>query len=196
MSTLPQLILASTSPYRKALLERLRLPFECIAPETDETTQPGEAPEATAQRLAIAKAQAVALRFPQAVVIGSDQVAHFGGQRLDKPGSHAVAAEQLRLLSGKSAWFDTGVCVISGPNQRTLTRVVRCEVSFRALSPQRIERYLALEAPFDCAGSAKSEALGITLIERILTDDPTSLVGLPLIALSEMLVQSGLDPLA
>lgn len=190
-----QLVLASTSKYRRALLERLALPFDCASPEVDESPRPGEAPEATAARLAEAKARAVAGRFPDALIIGSDQVASCEGERLDKPGSHENATRQLARMSGRTASFDTGLALLDTRSGRLQVRVVPCRVTFRPLTPERIERYLRLERPYDCAGSAKAESLGIALIARMDTEDPTSLIGLPLIALTEMLREAGVDVL-
>lgn len=190
-----RLVLASTSAYRRALLARLGLAFECAAPGVDEAPRPAEAPAQTAQRLAQAKAGAVAPRFPDALLIGSDQVASLGAQRLDKPGSHANAVGQLRALSGRSAQFDTAVCVLDATSGAQWTRLVPCRVTFRRLSDTTIDAYLRREQPYDCAGSAKSEGLGIALIERIETDDPTALIGLPLIALTELLAVAGLSVL-
>jgi septum formation protein len=186
------LILASTSNYRRELLARLRLPFECVAPQVEELAEPGEAPEATALRLAVLKARAVAKRFGDAVIIGSDQVASCDGTRLGKPGTRDNAIRQLELLSGRSARFDTAVCVLDAASDALRARVVPCEVSFRTLSRSQIENYVAREAPFDCAASAKSEGLGIALLERIDTPDPTSLIGLPLIALTGLLAETGI----
>lgn len=186
-----RIVLASTSNYRRVLLARLGVPFECADPQADESALPGEASAATALRLAQAKARAVAPRFPQALIIGSDQVASCEGRRLDKPGNHDNAVRQLTAMSGRTASFDTAVAVLDTDSGKLAARVVACRVTFRALSLPQIERYLRLEQPYDCAGSAKAEGLGITLIERIETDDPTSLVGLPLIALTELLAQAG-----
>ena len=186
-----QLVLASTSAYRRALLERLGLPFECASPGVDETAREGESPAQTAQRLACAKAAAVAPRYPNALVIGSDQVASLGALRLEKPGDHQTAAGQLALLSGQTAQFDTALCLIDATRGTQWRRVVPCRVTFRRLDAQIIETYLRREQPYDCAGSAKSEGLGIALIERIDTEDPTALIGLPLIALSELLAAAG-----
>jgi septum formation protein len=186
-----RIVLASTSRYRRALLERLGLAFECADPGTDETTLPGEAPAASALRLAELKARAVAPRFPQALIVGSDQVASCDGTRLDKPGNHGNAVRQLTAVSGKTAQFDTAVAVLDAVSGRVLSKTVACRVTFRVLSAAQIERYLRLEQPYDCAGSAKAEGLGITLIQRIETDDPTALIGLPLIAVTELLAQAG-----
>jgi len=171
------------------------MPFECADPLADEAPLPGEAFATTARRLAEAKARAVAVRFPDALVIGSDQVASCEGTRLDKPGSHDNAARQLGLVSGKTALFETAVAVLDTKSGALAAKVVPCKVTFRRLAAEQIERYLRTEQPYDCAGSAKVEGLGIMLIERIETDDPTSIVGLPLIALGELLRNAGLDVL-
>ena len=186
-----RIILASTSRYRRALLERLGLAFECADPRIDETSHPGEASAATARRLAEAKARAVAPRFSQALIIGADQVASCDGVRLGKPGNHENAVRQLSAMSGRTARFDTAIALFDAQSGGLGARVVGCRVTFRTLSAPQIEHYLRLEQPYDCAGSAKAEGLGITLIERIETDDPTSLIGLPLIALTELLAQAG-----
>jgi septum formation protein len=188
-------VLASTSRYRRALLERLGFPFECADPRTDEAPIPGEAAGRTALRLAEKKARAVAAAYADALVIGSDQVASCDGLRLDKPGSHDNAVRQLTALSGKTASFETAVALLDTKSGKVLARLVPCDVTFRTLSSRVIQDYLRKEKPYDCAGSAKSEGLGIILIERIRTDDPTSLVGLPLIALSEMLNEAGMPVL-
>ncbi|MBS0338315.1 MAG: septum formation protein Maf [Proteobacteria bacterium] len=189
-----QLVLASTSPYRRELLGRLGLPFECARPETDETPLAGEGFAQTALRLAAAKARAVQGAWPDALIIGSDQVAYCDGRRLDKPGNHENAVAQLTFLAGRVASFDTAVCVFDSRSGRAETRVVPCKVHFRQSDPARIEAYLRREQPYDCAGSAKAEGLGIALIARIETDDPTSLIGLPLIALTDLLGAFGLSP--
>jgi septum formation protein len=189
----PPLILASTSRYRRELLQRLRLPFEVVAPEVDETPQPGEAPGALALRLALAKARAVHRQRPDAVVIGSDQVADLDGEPIGKPHTHERAVQQLGRLSGRSVVFQTGVAVAApGLEQALLAPVL---VRFRALSAAEIEHYLRTEQPYDCAGSAKSETLGIALLEAIDSDDPTALVGLPLIRTCALLRAAGIDPL-
>ncbi|MCV2423091.1 Maf family nucleotide pyrophosphatase [Paucibacter sp. DJ2R-2] len=190
-----QLILASTSRYRRELLERLRLPFEQQSPEVDETPLPGEAPAALATRLSLAKAQAVASLHPQAIVIGSDQVADLNGESIGKPGTHERACEQLRRMSGHRIVFQTGVAVVceaTGFSQQDLAPV---HVVFRDLNETEIESYLRAEQPYDCAGSAKSEGLGISLLAAIESDDPTALIGLPLIRTSQLLRAAGLDPL-
>lgn len=186
------LILGSTSVYRRELLQRLRIPFEVAAPDVDETPQPGERPPELARRLALAKAHAVAQRHPSALVIGSDQVADLGGEPLGKPGTHARALEQLRRMRGRTVIFHTAVavvCIETGFEQLDLAPV---RVRFRDLGDAEIETYLRAEAPYDCAGSAKSEGLGITLLESIESDDPTALVGLPLIRTTRMLRAAGL----
>jgi septum formation protein len=189
------LLLASTSRYRKELLQRLGLPFECADPQVAENVLASEAPAEGAQRLARAKARAVATRFPDALVIGADQVASCGALRLDKPGTHANAVRQLSAVSGKTARFDTAVAVLDARSGALLERVVPSLVRFRALTPGQIEDYLRREQPYDCAGSAKVEGLGITLIAGIDSDDPTALIGLPLIALSVLLLQAGMPVL-
>jgi septum formation protein len=186
-----RIVLASTSRYRRALLERLGFPFECADPRTDESARPGEARAITAVRLAQAKARAVSASYPDALIIGSDQVASCDGARLDKPGNHENAVRQLTAMSGKTARFDTGIALLDSSSGKLGAKVVACEVTFRQLNAQQIERYLRLEKPYDCAGSAKVEGLGITLIERIETEDPTSLIGLPLIALTQLLAEAG-----
>ena len=191
----PRLILASTSRYRRELLARLRLPFEVMAPAVDETALAGEAPAALALRLARAKARAVAVRAPQAVVIGSDQVADLDGQALGKPGTHERAVEQLRALRSRRVIFHTAVAVSCTSTAFERSAVVPVVVRFRNLSDGEIEHYLRTEQPYDCAGSAKCETLGIALTEAIESDDPTALVGLPLIRTCDMLRAAGLDPL-
>ena len=186
------LVLGSTSRYRQELLQRLRIPFTVAAPDVDETPQPGEAPAALAQRLALAKARAVAAAFPEAVVIGSDQVADLDGLPLGKPGSHERAVAQLRQMRGRTVIFQTAVAVVckaSGFEQASLAEV---KVRFRQLSDDAIENYLRAEQPYDCAGSAKSEGLGIALLESIDSDDPTALVGLPLIRTCRLIEAAGI----
>ncbi len=196
MPTPPVLILASTSRYRRELLERLRLPFEVESPQVDETAQPGETPAALARRLALAKAQAVAERRPGAVVIGSEQVADLDGQPIGKPGTHERAVAQLRAMSGRSVVFQTAVAVVRRETGFAQCALAPVTVRFRELSDAEIEHYLRTEQPYDCAGSAKSEALGIALLSRLESDDPTALVGLPLIRTCELLRRAGIDPLA
>lgn len=187
------LILGSTSLYRRELLQRLQMPFEVASPEVDESPLAGEAPWALAQRLALAKARAVAAAFPGAVVIGADQVADLHGQPLGKPGSHERAVAQLRQMRGQTVVFQTAVAVVcleSGFEQSDLAPV---RVKFRQLSDPEIENYLRAEQPYDCAGSAKSEGLGIALLESIDSDDPTALIGLPLIRTCRMIAAAGID---
>jgi len=191
-----ELVLASASRYRRELLARLGFAFEQISPAVDETPLAGESAAATAHRLAVAKARAVAPRRPAALIIGSDQVAECDGVRYGKPGNAAAAARQLAALSGRTAIFHTAVCVLDACDGSERSRIVPCAVTFRVLSPARIEDYLHREQPYDCAGSAKSEGLGIALVARIRGDDPTALVGLPLIALTDLLAQAGLPVLA
>jgi len=188
----PNLILASTSVYRRELLERLRLPFQVVAPRVDETPHPGEDPKALAIRLAIAKAQAVANEHLESVVIGSDQVANLKGECLGKPGTHEKAFVQLQRLRGQEVFFETAVAVICKNTNFQAQELIRIRVQFRELEDAEIENYLQAENPYDCAGSAKSEGLGISLLDVIESNDPTALIGLPLIATSRMLRQAGL----
>ncbi|MDX5446335.1 MAG: Maf family nucleotide pyrophosphatase [Zoogloeaceae bacterium] len=188
-----RLVLASTSAYRRMLLERLHVPFETARPEVDETALPGEPPAATANRLALEKALAVAARFDDALVIGSDQVAHIGDEVFGKPGTVERARAQLRRMSGETVIFHTALAVVNTRSGERLSDSVPTEVRFRHLSEAEIVRYVDKEMPLDCAGSAKSEGLGITLLDALSGDDPTALVGLPLIALSRMLRSQGLD---
>ena len=196
MRPMSPLILASTSRYRHELLSRLRLPFDVVSPNVDETPGPGEAPAALAQRLARAKALAVAALHPRAVIIGSDQVADLDGAAIGKPGNHARATEQLRSMSGRSIVFQTAVSVVCAASGHEETALIPVEVRFRTLSDAEIERYLRAEQPYDCAGSAKVETLGIALLEAVRSDDPTALIGLPLIQTCMMLRRAGIDPLA
>jgi len=191
----PRLILASTSPYRRELLARLRLAFDVVSPWVDEAPRSGEPPEALALRLAVAKAEAVAARFPDALVIGSDQVAVLGDRILDKPLTHANAVAQLRAVRGAQVRFLTAVAVARGAERATRTRLVPCEVEFRQFPDDAIERYLRAEQPYDCAAAAKIEGLGIVLVRRLNGEDPTALIGLPLIAVVELLAESGCDVL-
>ncbi len=195
MSKRPLLILGSTSRYRRELLERLRLPFEVHAPDVDETPRPGERPAVLAQRLALAKAHAVSALHPDAVVIGSDQVADLDGAPIGKPGTHANAVAQLRSMRGRSVVFQTAVAVVRASTGHVGTALVPVTVRFRALTDAEIEHYLRTEQPYDCAGSAKCETLGIALLDAIESDDPTALVGLPLIRTSALLRAAGIDPL-
>ena len=196
MTTRPLLILGSTSVYRRELLARLRLPFEVHAPDVDETPLPGEAPAALALRLALAKAHAVSRLHPDAVVIGSDQVADLDGQPIGKPGTHERAVAQLRSMSGREVVFQTAVAVVCARSAHVGTALVPVTVRFRKLSDPEIELYLRAEQPYDCAGSAKSETLGIALLDSICSDDPTALVGLPLIRTCALLRAAGIDPLS
>ena len=191
----PRLILASTSRYRRELLNRLHLPFEVEAPDVDETPALAEKPAALARRLATAKAQVISARAPDAVVIGSDQVADLDGICIGKPGNHARATAQLKSMSGRSVVFHTAVAVQASARGYARTEVVSVRVRFRSLTDAEIEHYLRLEQPYDCAGSAKCETLGIALLEAIESDDPTALVGLPLIRTCELLREAGIDPL-
>ena len=189
-------MLASTSRYRRQLLARLLLPFDVVAPDVDETELPGEAPAATACRLADAKARSVAARRPAALVLGSDQVADCDGVAISKPGDHGTAVAQLTALSGRVIVFHTAVALVDAATGAGETRLVDVRSTFRALTAMAIEHYLQRERPYDCAGAVKSEALGIALFDRIESDDPTALIGLPLIALTDMLRAHGLDVLA
>ena len=188
----PPLILASTSRYRRELLERLRLPFATVAPEVDETPYPGETPQQLACRLAMEKARAVAARHPQAVVIGSDQVADLDGQALGKPLVHDIAVQQLQRMQGQQVVFQTAVAVVCNAKKFAQMDLAQVRVRFRTLSADDIEAYLRAEQPYDCAGSAKSEGLGISLLDAIDSDDPTALIGLPLIRTCRMLRAAGL----
>jgi septum formation protein len=191
----PTLILASTSRYRRELLARLQLPFSVVSPGVDEAALAAEAPADLAQRLSRAKARAVASLHPDAVIIGSDQVCDLAGEAIGKPGTHERAVRQLQQLSGRQAVFHTSVCVVrhsTGYESHAAAPVV---VRFRTLRAEEIEHYLRTEQPYDCAGSAKCETLGIALLEAIESDDPTALVGLPLIRTARMLREAGIDPL-
>ena len=193
---MPQkLVLASTSPYRRELLARLGLPFEVANPQTDESPLDQETPAEMALRLSEAKARAVAAQFPDALIIGSDQVAEMGGLIFGKPGTHARAIEQLRQLSGRTVNFFTGLCVLNSRTGEAEVRGVPTLVGFRELTDIEIENYLEREPAYNCAGSAKSEGLGIALLSRIHGDDPNALVGLPLIALCDLLRKHGMTVL-
>ncbi|MDR5751180.1 MULTISPECIES: Maf-like protein [unclassified Caballeronia] len=187
----PRLVLASSSRYRRALLDRLRIPFDVIVPDIDETPLDGETPEATALRLSLAKARAAAAKAPGAFVIGSDQVATFDGRQIGKPGTHENAVAQLRAMRGKSVAFHSALCLFDSRSGEAQSADVVTRVQFRDLSDAEIEAYLLAETPYDCAGSAKSEGLGIALLDAIDSNDPTALVGLPLIELSRMLRAAG-----
>ena len=184
--------MGSTSRYRRELLQRLNLPFDVTAPDVDETPRPGETPRTLALRLALAKAHAVAQQHPTAIVIGSDQVADLGGEPLGKPGNHERAVLQLRRMRGHTVVFQTAVAVVCAATDFEQVDLAPVEVTFRDLSDEEIERYLRAEQPYDCAGSAKSEGLGISLLDSIHSDDPTALIGLPLIRTCRMLRAAGL----
>jgi 7-methyl-GTP pyrophosphatase len=187
-----QLVLASTSPYRRLLLERLATKFVCDPPQVDESSQLDERADALAKRLALSKAQAVAARHPNSLIIGSDQVATVESTVIGKPGTHACAAAQLAMVSGRSVNFHTAVCVLDTRSQRQHEHLDTTLVRFRLLSTTEIEHYLQVEQPYDCAGSFKSEARGISLLDAIETHDPTALIGLPLIGLCRLLRDCGL----
>lgn len=189
------LILASSSPYRQQLLCKLGLAFTSESPKIDETAQPHESAEQLVSRLAVAKAKAIAQHHPQALIIGSDQVATLNHQIITKPGSHAQAVQQLQQASGQEVTFFTGLCVYNSANHRQQLSVDTYKVRFLTLSDQQIETYLRAEQPYNCAGSFKSEGLGITLFSNLEGKDPNSLIGLPLMELTRMLRQEGLDPL-
>lgn len=185
------LILASSSIYRKELLSRLQMPFECISPEVDETPEPHEKPQETALRLAQAKARKVALTHPQQLIIGCDQVATFDGLQIGKPLTHDNATKQLRMMRGREVIFHSALCLYNPITQNMQAEVVPYVVQFRALTDVQIENYLIKEQPYHCAGSAKSEGLGIAIIEKMTGDDPNALIGLPLIKLINMLQNEG-----
>ncbi len=188
---MPSLVLASTSIYRKQLLERLGLPFLTDRPDADESALTGETPPVTAERLAVSKARAVADRHPGALIIGSDQLAHSGTQSFGKPGTIERAIEQLQTMRGKSIFFHTALCLLDSRDGSYQLDAVSTEVRFRPLSDEEIERYVRRELPLDCAGSAKAEGLGISLLEYMRGDDPNALIGLPLISLCNMLRTAG-----
>lgn len=190
------LVLASTSPYRKILLERLGLHFETAAPKTDETAQANEMPEALVTRLAEAKARAIAHEYPNALIIGSDQVAVLDGKILGKPGNHETATQQLRNASGREVKFLTGLCLLNTRTNQAHVKLVPFSVVFRSLNESQIQFYLNQEKPYDCAGSFKSEGLGISLFERLDGEDPNALIGLPLIELIRLLSAEGVDVLS
>jgi septum formation protein len=191
-STPPRLILASSSAYRRELLGRLQLPFEAIAPDIDEAPHPDETPEATALRLAREKAAAVARGNPGTLVIGSDQVATLDGLQIGKPGDHARALAQLQMMRGRRVVFHTALCLWDGRTDTAQVENVQVFVTFRDLPDAELDAYLRIEQPYDCAGSAKNEGLGIALLDRIDSSDPTALTGLPLIALTGMLRRAGM----
>jgi septum formation protein len=187
------LILGSTSRYRRELLQRLRVPFEVVSPDVEETPLANEAPQALATRLALAKAKAVAANHPNAVVIGSDQVADLNGEPLGKPGTHERAVLQLQRMRGQTVVFQTAVSVVCQASGFEQTELAQIKVRFRDLSDAEIEAYLRAEEPYDCAGSAKSEGLGIALLDAIDNDDPTALIGLPMIRTARLLRAAGVD---
>jgi len=191
-----RLVLASTSPYRRELLARLRLAFDVESPDVEEAARDDEQPAQTAVRLALAKASAVAARDSDAIVIGSDQVADLDGRGIGKPGDHARATAQLRAMRGRTVVFQTAVAVVCGATGFAEAALVPVAVRFRELGDAEIEHYLRAETPYDCAGSAKIETLGIALVESVGADDPTALIGLPLIRTCELLRRAGIDPLA
>jgi septum formation protein len=189
----PRLVLASSSAYRKELLSRLQLPFEVAVPDIDETPHPGETPRATALRLAREKAAAVAIKLPGCIVIGSDQVATLDDEQIGKPGNHANALAQLQKMRGREVIFHTALCVWDGRTGQAQVEDIQTTVKFRDLPDAELDAYLRIEQPYDCAGSAKNEALGIAILERIDSGDPTALTGLPLIALTGMLRKIGVS---
>lgn len=193
MSTITKLVLASSSPYRRELLNKLGLTFDTASPDIDETPLSGEAPMQTSMRLSLQKAAALAAEFPRHLIIGSDQVAMLDGKPLNKPGSRENTIAQLAAASGKTVHFYTGVCVYDSRTGQHRVDCDRCAVTFRVLSPEQIERYVDLDRPFNCAGGFKSESLGIALFERIEGDDPNALIGLPLIKLIGLLEAFGVQ---
>ena len=193
--TSPRIVLASTSPFRRQLLARLETPFEVADPKADESRLPGETPETTALRLSELKARAVAADFPNALIIGSDQVAFLDGEIFGKPGTHENAVRQLQRMRGRTVNFFTGLCLLNSGTGQAHTRGIPTLVTFRDLTDQQIENYLRKEKPYNCAGSAKSEGLGIAVISAMHGDDPNALVGLPLIALCDLLESEGINVL-
>jgi len=189
----PQLVLASTSVYRIALLQRLGIPFETAAPMADEIIRPGESPSALVRRLSYEKAASVRSKYPGAIIVGSDQVAVFEDTILGKPGTTDKAVQQLLELSGRQVQFLTGLCILNAGTGNSHSELVPTRVDFRNLSRAEIEAYVAADEPLACAGSIKSECLGIALFERVVNDDPTALIGLPLIALCRLLRMEGID---
>ncbi len=187
----PTLILGSSSPYRRELLARLQIPFEVATPDIDETPLPGERPDATALRLSRLKAEAIAARHPGALVIGSDQVCTLDGMQIGKPGTHEKALAQLQLMRGNTVTFHSALCLLDSRTGVAQLSDVQTLVTFRDLTDAELDAYLRIETPYDCAGSAKAEGLGIALLSRVESDDPTALIGLPLIALTGMLRQAG-----
>jgi septum formation protein len=196
LMTIPSLILASSSRYRREVLEKLHLPFQCVSPEIDESPLADESPEQTSLRLAESKARKVAQAYPNALIIGCDQVATVDGLQIGKPGNHDNAVKQLIMLSGKEVIFHSAICLYDSANQHMQSTIAPYYVKFKPLSPGQIETYLRLEQPYDCAGSAKSEGMGIVLLEYMRGDDPNALIGLPVIVLVEMLMRAGVDVLS
>ena len=186
-----KLVLASTSPFRKELLQRLDIPFDTASPDIDESVQPNETPDQLVARLAEQKAKAVAEQFPDALIIGSDQVATLDDEIIGKPGNHENAVQQLQKASGRKVVFFTGLCLFNSNTGNTQVEVVPFTVTFKELTEEKIDSYLKKEQPYNCAGSFKSEGLGIVLFEKLEGDDPNSLVGLPLIRLVNMLNNEG-----
>ena len=191
MNKFPELILGSSSKYRQELLSRLHLPFSVVSPNIDESIRVGETPVDTAMRLALEKAQYIALTHPEAIIIGADQVATVDNVQLGKAGNHANALKQLQMMRGKTVLFHSALCVLDARTGQSDVRDVITRATLRDLSDEELSAYLHIEQPYDCAGSAKVEALGITLLEKVESDDPTALIGLPLIALTDMLRQAG-----
>jgi septum formation protein len=189
------LILASSSSYRRELLQKLQIPFSCISPEIDETALANEAPEQTALRLAQEKARKIALDYPQALIIGCDQVATLDGVELGKPLTHPNATKQLQAMRGREVTFHSALCLLNAETGHMQAEVVPYWVKFRNLSDQEIENYLIKDQPYQCAGSAKSEGLGIAIIERMTGEDPNALIGLPLIKLVSMLAKENISVL-
>jgi septum formation protein len=190
-----KLILASTSRYRRELLSRLHMPFDVVSPHVDETPMSGESPSQTALRLSVLKAQAVTSQFPDALIIGSDQVLMLDSEQLGKPGNYENACAQLKKMQGRAMVFHTALTLLNSKTGHTQTRDIPTVVHIRKLTHAQIEAYLKKEEPYDCAGSARSESLGIALMERVDSPDPTALIGLPLMALTEMLANEGIDVL-
>ena len=188
-----RIVLASSSRYRQDLLARLRLPFTTEVPAIDESPLPGEAHFRTAERLSLLKAKAAAQRQPDAIVIGADQLAELDGEAIGKPGSYPVALQQLLAMRGRMVRFHSGIALVDGTNGHCLSNCVTTDVTFRPLSLEAIESYLHWDQPYDCAGSAKIESLGICLVESVRSDDPTALIGLPLILLTSMLATVGIE---
>ena len=192
-TTITELILASSSPFRRELLERLQIPFQSHAPDIDESALPGESLDAQVRRLALAKARALDTAHPAALIIGSDQLATCEGQVFGKPGDYQRALKQLRCISGRSLQFKTGLCLLNTSSGREQVDCIEYTVHFRDLSEEEIQRYLEREQPFNCAGSFKSEALGISLVRSMEGTDPSALIGLPLVRLGQMLREEGVN---